>query len=84
MEATKAQKLGRRATRKEKSLNYVQTQEENVKLSLYSAWRLLGFADDLRLPHFLDIRLTEGGKVVGPTRRPLFTPHEDSSFLLRD
>jgi hypothetical protein len=40
----------------------------------------------LRLPHFLDNRLTDGGKVVSPTRRPLFTPQEDSwySFLLED
>jgi hypothetical protein len=38
----------------------------------------------LRLPHFLDNRLTDGGKVVSPTRWPLFTPQEDSwySFLL--
>jgi hypothetical protein len=38
----------------------------------------------LRLPHFLDNRLTDDGKVVSPTRRPLFTPQEDSwySFLL--
>jgi hypothetical protein len=37
----------------------------------------------LRLPHFLDNRLTDG-KVVSPTRRPLFTSQEDSwySFLL--
>jgi hypothetical protein len=26
------------------------------------------------LPHFLDKRLTDGGKVVSPTRRPPFTP----------
>jgi hypothetical protein len=37
-----------------------------------------------RFPHFLDNRLTDGGKVVSPTRRPPFTPQEDSwySFLL--
>jgi hypothetical protein len=23
-----------------------------------------------RLPHFLDDRLTDGGEVIGPTRRP--------------
>jgi hypothetical protein len=27
-----------------------------------------------RLPHFLDNRLTDGGEVVSPTRRPPFTP----------
>jgi hypothetical protein len=38
----------------------------------------------LRLPHFLDNWLTDGGKVVSPTPRPLFTSQEDSwySFLL--
>jgi hypothetical protein len=37
-----------------------------------------------KLPHFLDNRLTDGGKVVSHTRRPPFTPQEDSwySFLL--
>jgi hypothetical protein len=37
-----------------------------------------------RLPHFLDSRLTDGGEVVSCTRRPPFTPPEDSwySFLL--
>jgi hypothetical protein len=37
-----------------------------------------------RLPHLLDNRLTDGGKVVSLTRRPLFTLQEDSwySFLL--
>jgi hypothetical protein len=27
-----------------------------------------------RLPHYLDKRLTDGGKVVSPTRRPPFIP----------
>jgi hypothetical protein len=38
----------------------------------------------LRVPQYLDNRLTDGGKVVSLTRRPLFTPQEDSwySFLL--
>jgi hypothetical protein len=37
-----------------------------------------------RLPHFLDNRLTDGGKIVRLTPRPPFTPQEDSwySFLL--
>jgi hypothetical protein len=29
-----------------------------------------------RLPHFLDIRLTDGSEVVSPTRRPLYTPEK--------
>jgi hypothetical protein len=37
-----------------------------------------------RIPHFLDKRLTDGGKVVGLGGRPRFTPQENSwhSFLL--
>jgi hypothetical protein len=37
-----------------------------------------------RLPHFQDNRLTDGGEVVSLTRRPPFTPQEDSwySFML--
>jgi hypothetical protein len=37
-----------------------------------------------RLSHFLDNRFIDGGKFVSLTRRPLFTPKEDSwySFLL--
>jgi hypothetical protein len=40
--------------------------------------------ETLRVPHYLDNRLTDGGKVVSLTRRPLFTPQEESwySFLL--
>jgi hypothetical protein len=30
--------------------------------------------ETLRFPHFLDNRLTYGGKVVSPTLRPPFTP----------
>jgi hypothetical protein len=39
----------------------------------------------LRLPHYLDKRLTDGGEVVSLTRRQPFTPQEDScySFLLQ-
>jgi hypothetical protein len=29
---------------------------------------------------FLDNRLTDGGEVVSPTRRPPFTPQEDSWY----
>jgi hypothetical protein len=32
------------------------------------------FCETLRLPHFLDSRLTDGGEVVSLTRRPPFTP----------
>jgi hypothetical protein len=33
-----------------------------------------------RLPHFLDNRLTNGGEFVSLTRRPSFTPQEDSWY----
>jgi hypothetical protein len=42
-----------------------------VKLSL--AHRI---AATSRLPHFLDSRLTDGGKVVSLTRQPRFTPRK--------
>jgi hypothetical protein len=35
-----------------------------------------------RLPYFLDNRLTDGGEVVSPTRRPPFTPQEGSWYSL--
>jgi hypothetical protein len=40
----------------------------------------------LRIPHFLDNRLTDGREVVSLTRRSHFTAKEDScySFLLDD
>jgi hypothetical protein len=40
--------------------------------------------ETLKLPHFLDNRLTDGGKVVSLTLQPRFTPQEKSwySFLL--
>jgi hypothetical protein len=44
----------------------------------------LWVCETLRLPHVLDTRLTDDGEVVSLTRRPPFTPQEDSwySFLL--
>jgi hypothetical protein len=30
----------------------------------------------LRIPHCVDNRLTDGGKVVSPTHRPHFTPQK--------
>jgi hypothetical protein len=54
-----------------------------VKLSLYRPWRPLGL-QEVEDPTFSDIQLIDGGKVVSPMRRPLFTPLENSwwSFLL--
>jgi hypothetical protein len=46
-----------------------------VKLSLYRPWRPSGLRE-VEAPTFSDIRLTDGGKVVSPTRRPLFTPRK--------
>jgi hypothetical protein len=44
-----------------------------VKLFLYRPWRPLGL-QEVEVPTFADIRFIDGGKVVGPTRRPLFYP----------
>jgi hypothetical protein len=46
-----------------------------VKLSLYRPWRPLGLRE-VEVLTFSDVRLTDGGKVVSPTRRPLFTPRK--------
>jgi hypothetical protein len=42
-------------------------------LSLYRPWRPLGLRE-VEAPTFSDIQHADGGKVVSPTRRPLFTP----------
>jgi hypothetical protein len=44
-----------------------------AKFSLYRPWRPLGLRE-VEAPTFPDIRLIEGAKVVGPTRRPLLPP----------
>jgi hypothetical protein len=43
-----------------------------VNLSLYRPWRPLGLRE-VEAPTFSDIRLIDGGKIVSPTPRPLFT-----------
>jgi hypothetical protein len=52
-----------------------------VKLCLYRPWRPLGLRE-VQAPTFSDIRLTDGGKVVSPTLRPLFYHQEDSWYSL--
>jgi hypothetical protein len=49
--------------------------KSKVKLSLYRLWRPLAL-QEVEVPTFSDIRLEDGGKVVSPTRRPLFTPRK--------
>jgi hypothetical protein len=36
---------------------------------------------EVEAPTFSDIRLTDGGKVVSPTRRPLFTPRKSNGHV---
>jgi hypothetical protein len=48
-----------------------------VKLSLYRPWRPLGLRE-VEAPTFSDILLIDGGKVVSPMRRLLFTPRNIS------
>jgi hypothetical protein len=43
--------------------------------SLYRPWRVLGLRE-VEAPTFSGIQLTDGGKVVSPTRRQLFTPRK--------
>jgi hypothetical protein len=51
------------------------TGKVKVKLSLYRPWRPLGLRE-FEAATFSDIRLTNGGRAVSPTRRPLFTPRK--------
>jgi hypothetical protein len=46
-----------------------------VKVIPKQAMEALGLRE-VQAPTFSDIRLTDGGKVVSPTRRPLFTPRK--------
>jgi hypothetical protein len=46
-----------------------------VSFPLCRPWRPLGLPE-VETPTFSDIRLTDGGMVFSPTRRPLFTPRE--------
>jgi hypothetical protein len=48
-----------------------------AKLSLLQAVEAHSVCETSRLPHFLDDRLTDGGKVVSLSRRPPFNPLED-------
>jgi hypothetical protein len=49
---------------------------KNVKLPLLTGLGGLQSYEMLRIPHCLDHRLTDGGKVVVPTHRPHFTPQQ--------
>jgi hypothetical protein len=51
----------------------------NKALPVTGRGDLLG-CEMLRIPHFLDIRLTDGGKVVSPTHQPHFTPQKPYFF----
>jgi hypothetical protein len=42
----------------------------------------LQVCETLRIPHYLDIRLIDGGKVVSPTHRPRSTPRNIIFLLL--
>jgi hypothetical protein len=46
-----------------------------VKLSPHRPWRPLGLRE-VEAPTLSDIRLIDGGKVVSPMHRPLFTPRK--------
>jgi hypothetical protein len=58
-----------------KSILWIITLLSSKKLCLYRLWRPLGLRE-VEAPIFSDIRLTDGGKVVRPTCRLLFTPRK--------
>jgi hypothetical protein len=57
--------------------NAYRIKKGKVKLSLYRPWRPLELRE-VEAPTFSHIRLIDGGKVVSPTRRPLFTSRKIS------
>jgi hypothetical protein len=59
-------------------LTYI-TYTTKVKVKLFPCrlWRPLELRE-VEAPTFFDIKLTDGGKVVSPTRWPLFTPRKIS------
>jgi hypothetical protein len=48
---------------------------KKAKLSMYRPWKPLGLRE-VEAPTFSDIRLIDGGKVVSPTHRQLFSPRK--------
>jgi hypothetical protein len=56
----------------ENEITHIYVRQDKVKLSLYRPRRPLVLRE-VEAPIFSDIRHTDGGKVVSPTRRPLFT-----------
>jgi hypothetical protein len=54
--------------------------KSKVKFSLYRPWRPLGLRE-VEPPTFSDIRLVDDGKIVSPTRRPLFAPLKISGII---
>jgi hypothetical protein len=70
------------------SLQFLQTLNRltyKVKISLLQVVEAHRFARGSGSKNFLDKQLTDGGKVVSPTRWSTFTPQEDSwySFMLQ-
>jgi hypothetical protein len=59
--------------------------KKNLKKSKAVPVRGLGGlqgCDMLRIPHCLDSRLTDGGKVASPTHQPHFTPQKHYYFYV--
>jgi hypothetical protein len=54
---------------------YVFMVKVKIKLSLYRPLRPLGL-QEVEAPTFSDIRFTDGGEVVSPTRRQPITPRK--------
>jgi hypothetical protein len=54
--------------------------KKKVKLSPLTGLEGLQGCEMLRIPHYLDNRLTDGGKVVSPMHPPHFTLQEHYHF----
>jgi hypothetical protein len=68
---------------REKDYRYIELRQENKSKVIPITGRggLQG-SEMLRMPHCLDSRLTDGGKVVSTTSRPRSSPQKIALFLV--
>jgi hypothetical protein len=55
----------------------------HLQLAHNETWKMAYRVETLRIPHCLDNRLIDGGKVVSPTHQPHFTPQKHFFLCFR-